>query len=184
MTGLVRYSPYETLRRMQWEMDRFFDQFMTMPRTDYLAEPLAPVPFWTSPLNRALGDNLAIDMSETDDALIVRTSLPGIRPEDVVVEARDGWLSIRAQSQVEQNREQAGWFLRERRYGAWQRTLRLPTAVNVDKAEADLHNGVLTIKLPKTTQGKPLFQRIKVNLPKLSLPKLGLKKDKIKVKAA
>ena len=184
MFSLMRYSPYEELRRMRREMDRLFDQFMTLPRIDYLAEPLAPVPFWASPLNRAVGDNLAIDMSETDDDLIVRTSLPGVHPEEITVEARDGWLSIRAQRQVERNREQAGWYMRERRYGAWQRTLRLPAEVNVDKAEADLHNGVLTIRLPKTTQGKPLFQRIKVNLPKLSLPKLSSKKEKIKVKAA
>ncbi len=149
MADLIRYNPYNERNRMLWEMDRFFDDFMAVPPSTSLVDRLAAQPFWSVPWNRTFQDNLAVDMVETDDAITVKTALPGVRPEDVEIEERDGWLSIRAQSRIEQDREQAGWHVRERRYGAWQRTLRLPAAVNVDRADAQLHNGVLTITLPK-----------------------------------
>jgi hypothetical protein len=58
--------------------------------------------------------------------------------------------------------------------------VRLPAAVKGDQAEAKLHDGVLTIKLPKAEPAK-LVNRIQVNLPKLALPKLGKREKKVKV---
>ena len=180
MTDLL-YRSQAVLRRIRWDVDRFFDDFVGWPRPEPIVDWLIPEPFRSVSLDRVLHDRLAVDMVETDDAITIRTALPGVRSDDVEIEERDGWLSIRARSRMERDRARAGWHMRERRYGAWQRTLRLPASVNVDKADAQLHNGVLTVTLPKGEASKPLLQRIKVNLPKLTLPKLGPKKDRVKV---
>lgn len=128
-------------------------------------------------------DNLRLDVYETDDDLVVKASLPGIKAEDINVEERDGILTIQASSKEEAERERYGWHIQERRYGSWQRSLRLPVEVDGAKARAELKDGILTITLPKTAAAKKPANRIKVSLPKVSLPKLGKKEQKVKVNA-
>jgi len=89
-------------------------------------------------------------------------------------------LTIQAKSDVEGEREERGWRIRERYLGAWRRSVRLPEAVRADKARAELRDGILTIELPKVETRKKLVNRIKVNMPKLKLP-WGKKEGKIEV---
>ena len=129
------------------------------------------------------GDNLPVDMYETDDAVVVKAALPGVHEDDIDIEERDGVLTIKAESKAEDEHDEYGWHIRERRYGMWQRSLRLPTEVKADKAKAELSDGILTITLPKVRAGKPLVNKIKVNriLPKIRLPKIGKKEHEIPV---
>jgi len=93
----------------------------------------------------------------------------------------NGYLTIRARSQKEEARHEDGWEYYQSRYGTWQRTFRLPVEVRVEKANAELHHGLLRITLPKAEAGKR-GKRIKVNTPRLRLPKLGSKNKRIKVR--
>ena len=88
---------------------------------------------------------------------------------------------IRARSQSDDERRSDGWYIRERRAGAYQRTVRLPVEVNIDKARAELVDGVLTVSLPKAESSQKGIRRIKINMPKFRLPGLNKKEGEIQI---
>jgi HSP20 family protein len=69
-------------------------------------------------------------------------------------------LTIRGETRAEEEKKGQTWHLRERRYGTFQRSVSLPTAVNADKATAHFQDGILTLTLPKTEEARP--KQIKV----------------------
>ncbi len=181
MARLTLYRPFRDIWNTRSWIDRWFEQALAP-----FSDPFAlwgdwfswSVPSWAA----FPGDNLALDLYETDKELIAEVPLPGVKPEDVHIEERDGVLTIRAESKGEDERTYGQWRLRERRYGAWQRSVRLPYAVRSDKAKAELKDGILTITLPKAESARP-GRRIAVSLPKVKLPALGRKEKRIKVRA-
>jgi len=177
MSNLVRWQePFYALRQMQREIDRLFDDFLMPTHSPVLGRlsSWGDVPF--------AGDNLAVDMYETDDALHIEAAMPGVNPKDVEIEEHDGILTIRARQSEEHTWEHGRWQVRERYVGAWQRAVRLPMEVKSSKADAVLEDGVLHITLPKVRPARRKVNRISVKAPKLRLPKLGGRK-KIKVNA-
>jgi hypothetical protein len=90
---------------------------------------------------------------ETKDAYVVEAELPGVRRDDVQVEASDGVLSITGEFK---ERERTG-ILRRRtgRTGRFEFRTTLPTVVDSEGITASLHEGVLTVKVPKAEQAKP-----------------------------
>jgi len=103
---------------------------------------------------------LPMDVSESEDAFVVKASLPGIRPEDVQITVHGDTLTIRAESKAEEEKKGEHWHLRERRSGSYQRSVSLATPVDSDRAQADYEHGVLTLTLPKSEAAKP--RQIKV----------------------
>jgi HSP20 family protein len=98
---------------------------------------------------------MPLDISETEDAFVVKASLPGIKPEDVQMTVQGDTLTIRAESKAEEEKKGEHWHLRERRFGSFQRSVSLATPVNSERAEARYENGVLTLTLPKSEAAKP-----------------------------
>ncbi len=152
------------------------DPFLVSPRV------FERLPAWVQ-------QTMTMDISETDEALVIRVTLPGVRPEDVQVEEQGGVLLIRAEQREEQDLQRGRWLVRERRYGHWERAIRLPDNVAVDRIRADYARGVLTITVPKRTRGQSFLKRIGVSLPRFRLPrprrqggKAGQKPVKVKVK--
>ena len=90
----------------------------------------------------------------------MQASLPGIRPEDVHITAHGDTLTIRAEMKTEQEKKGEQYHLRERRYGQFQRAVRLAAPIVADKSQANFENGVLTLTLPKAEEAKP--KQIKV----------------------
>ena len=113
---------------------------------------------WMSPLG---GGDLAVDMFETDNDLVVSTALPGVKPEDVEITVTGDILCIAAESKAEAVTQTASFYQQERRYGSYGRSLILPVAVQVDKAEARLKDGVLTLTLRKAEAAKPRAIKVK-----------------------
>jgi HSP20 family protein len=186
MDKLVVYRPFNDIWNTRSLIERVFDETLSAFNDPFFsAASLAPwtAPFWTQWSWPAFpGDNLPLDLYETDKELVAEIPLPGVQPEDIQVEERDGVLTIRAESKAEQERTTGNWRLQERRYGAWQRSVRLPSAVRSEKAKAELKDGVLRVILPKVTAGSPL-KRIPVSIPKIKLPSIGRKEKRIRVKA-
>ena len=114
------------------------------------------------PLVRAAYGGPALDVEETDNAVIVRAELPGLRSEDFTVETTADRLTIRGEKSVESEEQGRGFHRVERRYGAFVRSVALPCEVDRDRAEASYRNGVLRVTLPKTEAAKA--RRIKVNV--------------------
>jgi HSP20 family protein len=119
----------------------------------------------------------ALDIVDQDDAFLVRASLPGVRPEDLHIEARGDQITLKGQVKEEQEIERPNYIIHERRAGQFSRTFTLPTEVNTEGAEASFENGILTVRLPKVAgarlrqipihakEGKPQLEEGKVQAP-------------------
>lgn len=97
----------------------------------------------------------AMDVIENEKDYTVRLDLPGISPDDVKVEIEDQMLTISGEMGDTVEKDGDRYHYRERRYGAFQRSVRLPNTVDTEKVEANFENGVLNIVLPKTPQAHP-----------------------------
>lgn len=104
---------------------------------------------------------LPLDVRETENEYVIKASLPGVRPEDVQITVHGDTLTVRGETRAEREDEGGHWHLRERRFGAFQRSLTLGAPVNSDRAQAHFEHGVLTLKLPKTEETKP--RQIKIS---------------------
>jgi HSP20 family protein len=97
----------------------------------------------------------SLNLSESEDAYDVSVELPGLKPEEVKVEFKDGnlWIS----GKKEQETESSGKTFRriERRHGEFRRMIQLPGAGDEEKVDAKFNNGVLTINVPKSQKSLP-----------------------------
>lgn len=133
------------LRRQGWlgAPDRdFFDRFLEDFR----------IP---SAWSEDTGFSPAFDVSETDDALIVKAELPGMEEKDIDISLSDGVLTIKGEKKQEKESESGHYHTVERRYGAFCRTMRLPAEVNAEQVDAAYKDGVLSVTMPKTEKAKP-----------------------------
>jgi HSP20 family protein len=96
-----------------------------------------------------------LDVSETEDQLVIKASVPGVKPEDVQITVQGDTLTIRGECRSEEEKTGERWHLRERHFGSFQRSVSLPAPVDSDKAQASHEHGVLTLTLPKTEEAKP-----------------------------
>jgi HSP20 family protein len=140
MSSLVRWDPFSEMRGLSRRMDRLFGDFMRGPHV-VLWEPAE------------LG--FALDVYENDDALVVKAALPGVRPDEVDISVTGDVLTVKGETKSEEETKEDNYHRRELRYGAFSRSIPLPTQVNHDKAEATFENGILTITLPKAEEVKP-----------------------------
>ena len=104
----------------------------------------------------------AIDVAVEKDNVIVNADLPGLTKDDVTVTLQDNYLTIRGEKKHETEQKEANYFLGERIYGSFTRTIELPMAVNASKIEARFKDGVLHVTLPKTEDAKPKQIEVKV----------------------
>lgn len=98
---------------------------------------------------------LPLDVNEEGNNYVVTASLPGVKPEDIHIDVLGDTLTIRAETSQENERNQGGYLLRERRRGTIQRSITLPTTLDADNINADYEHGVLTVTLPKSPASTP-----------------------------
>lgn len=152
------FAPLENLRR---EIDRVFENF----------HPGA----WRFPFGRhgpdvdiswprevTFGLAPAMDVAETDTAYEVTAELPGLEQKDVEIKLSNGTLTIKGEKSEEKEEREKDYYLSERRYGSFMRSMRVPEGVDVDKVEATLAKGVLTVRLPKTAEAKGSEKKITI----------------------
>ncbi|MFQ5876022.1 MAG: Hsp20/alpha crystallin family protein [Dehalococcoidia bacterium] len=150
MADLIRWDPFREMVSLRDAMDRLFEESFVRP-------------FGRSPLLGTGPQTLALDVYETDDDLVVETSLPGINPDQVDISVVGNTLTISGEVKHEEEKEEKGrYHYRERRYGAFRRSVALPVEVNADAAEATFKNGELRLVLPKVEAVKPKRIEVKV----------------------
>ncbi|MCD6399004.1 MAG: Hsp20/alpha crystallin family protein [Candidatus Aenigmarchaeota archaeon] len=110
-----------------------------------------------------MGSGIAVDISETDDDVIVKADLPGIEKKNVSLRIVDSALIIEAEQSEELREEEENFFRQERSYGKFYREVPLPVEVEEDNASAEMKDGVLTVKLPKKEKSKKKGKEIKIN---------------------
>ena len=132
---LQRWDPFGELRRVD---DVFARQFRDFRYGSGQAGA------WPVPL----------DITHEDDSVVVKASIPGVKPDEVEVTIEDGRMTIEGKTAVESDESRGGYVVRERRTGRFYRAIRLPETVDADGAESRYENGVLTVTLPKQASRK------------------------------
>ena len=103
-----------------------------------------------------------IDVSESDDSIVVRADLPGVRPEEIDVEVSEGLLTISGKREEEKEEKEGKRVVRrERRYGSFLRSMALPKGVDPAQIEAESSDGVLELTIPKPSEPDSEVVRIK-----------------------
>ena len=142
MNNLTRWEPVRETMTLRDAMDRLFDDAFTRPFSLMREGGTA----WSSP---------AIDMYQTDNEVVVKAALPGMKADEVQINVTGDILTLKGELKHEEEKKDRSWHVREHRWGAFERSITLPTGVISDKAKADFENGILTITLPKSEQVKP-----------------------------
>ncbi len=128
-----------------------------------------------------------LDVYEQGNNLIIKASLPGIKPEDLNIEACENVLIISGQTKRGKERKEEDYFINERRSGQFRRSVPLPYDIEVDKVEAEFEDGTLTLTLPKaeTAKGKMISvtPKAKAETPKAKVQKPKAKAGTPKAKA-
>ncbi|MBI3860574.1 MAG: Hsp20/alpha crystallin family protein [Planctomycetia bacterium] len=105
----------------------------------------------------------ACDLSETADAFQLRMDVPGIKPEDITVQVTGETVHVSGERKDEKEEKGKTFHRVERRIGKFAETVVLPSPVNDEKVQAEFHDGVLTITLPKTEASKTRTVKVKAN---------------------
>lgn len=144
---LIRWEPFPEFVSLRQAMDRMLEDSFVLPARSggVLGQ----------------GKTLPIDIYQTPDELVLKADLPGAGPEDVEVSISGDTLTIKGESKDEAEVKRDGYFLKERRFGSFSRSLTLPPGLNSDKVEARFENGVLTLTIPKAEEVKPKRIEIK-----------------------
>lgn len=140
MSSVIRWQPVTDALSLRDAMGRLLEDSFVTPRGGMAGMG---------------GMDLAVDMFETDNELVVTSALPGVKAEDLQITITGDALCIKADIKSESSADTASWHRQERRYGSCSRSLTLPVAVQSDKAEASLRDGVLRLTLPKAEEAKP-----------------------------
>jgi HSP20 family protein len=130
-------------------------------------EPFAELADIRSRFDRMLGElgegrerewTPAIDVTRDNGDLVVRADVPGIKPEEIKIEVQDDTLTLSGKHEESKEDKEKGYVRRERRFGAFSRSMALPAGVDAGKIKARTKDGVLEVKipLPKKAAKKPV----------------------------
>jgi HSP20 family protein len=144
------WRPFDTLRR---EVDKLFDNFgegfWSPRRLLDLEQP------WQQSVP-------AVDIAESEKAYEITAELPGIDEKNIEVKLANGNLVIKGERQEDKEEKKKDYYLRERRFGSFERSFEVPDGVDVDKVEAAFKKGVLTVTLPKKPEAQKPAKTIDV----------------------
>ena len=104
----------------------------------------------------------AVDIVESEDALVLKADLPDVKIEEIDVRVEHQTLTLRGQRKFEKDENIKGYHRIERSYGEFVRSFAIPSTVDTDRVQADYKNGVLTITLPKKEAAKPRQVKVAV----------------------
>jgi len=133
----LRWSPWNELENMQRQLSHVFDG-VDIGRENTSGRWLP-----------------AVDIRETEDALIVAAELAGIDKKDIKIGINDGVLTISGERRFEKEVDEKNAHRIERAYGSFERSFSLPTNIDASKVDAKMDNGVLTLTLHKHEGARP-----------------------------
>jgi HSP20 family protein len=143
--NIVRWEPFGEMVSLRNAMDRLFEDSFVK---------------WARPLDGNTATP-AVDIFDTPEKLGIRASLPGIKPEDIDISVTSEGVVIKGETRDEREIKEENYVRRECHYGTFARTIALPQGLKIDKAEATMENGVLTLEIPKVEEEKPKTVKIK-----------------------
>lgn len=149
------------------------DQNVTRPRRE-IAEPSRLMralfgwdpfremePFFTTPMLAEEQFMPAFDIKETRDGFHFQADVPGVKEGDIQIQANGNRLTISGKRESEEKKQTDTYYAYERSYGSFSRSFTLPDGADVQKAQADLKDGVLSVIVPKKPEQQPKNIEIK-----------------------
>lgn len=104
----------------------------------------------------------ALDIDESEGAIVVRAEIPGVDPEGIEVSIHDDVLVLSGDKKEENEERGDGFYHTERRFGSFRRSVVLPASVDPEKINAEYEHGVLVVRLEKAEEDAP--KRIPVSV--------------------
>jgi HSP20 family protein len=146
--SIIRWDPFQQMNRLQDRVNRLFNESVYRPseENDFYG-------IWSPP----------VDIYETDNELVLKAELPGIKPENVDIRIENNTLSLKGERKFEEESKKDNFHRMERSYGTFIRSFTLPRTVEQDKVVAEYKDGVLSVTLPKKEETKIKQISIKVN---------------------
>ena len=144
LPGLWSDTPFAQLRK---EMDQALESFFGRNKLPAQGES------FLSP---------SIDVTENDASIVLTAELPGIAEEDIDISIQNGMLSLKGEKKMEKKDDKDNYHVVERRYGSFQRSMRLPPSVDEAAVAARFDKGVLTVTMPKKPGAAPAERKIAI----------------------
>jgi HSP20 family protein len=134
---LTRWEPFAELGELRSRFDHIFDEVVSDRER-----------VWTP----------SLDVVSDNGNLVLRADLPGIKPDEVKIEFEDDILTVSGAHEERKEEKDKHYVRRERRYGAFSRSVALPTGIDASTIEAKTHDGILevTVPLPKEAKAEPV----------------------------
>ena len=145
MRHLVRFNPHNSIFSMKKEMDRICNRF----------EEGAPT--------RTGAYRPATDIYETENELVLRLEIPGVKKEDVKISIENNILSLNGERKMNDDIDREDYHRVESNYGSFYRSFTLPSRINSEMISAEYEDGILQIVMPKKEESKPREIEVKVN---------------------
>lgn len=157
-------SPLAELRQ---QMDSLFDDFVEhwkMPDLWRQPERLGQFADFPS-LLKLQGDLLDVkfDVSDDGDVMEIKAEMPGIEEKDLELSLTDGILTIKGEKKKETEDKKKDYYCRERQFGSFTRSFRVPDSIDENKIKANFDNGVLDIVLTKRPEAKKKAKKIAIS---------------------
>lgn len=149
MSGIVRWTPSSRLFDQAFGVNRLFDDFFARPAG--FEEEDASATNWAP----------AADVKETDESLFVFVELAGLHKDDIEVSLESGVLTVSGERRFTKDDTKETYHRRERFYGKFSRSFRLPRNVDGAEVKASFTDGLLTLELPKSQEARP--RQIQIN---------------------
>lgn len=141
---LSPFSPMREVSSLHEAIDKLFDDSM--------------------PKNISQNINIpSVNIYEKEKTIVIEAEVPALQEEDLTVEVGEDSITLSGERKTDQEIKEDDFYKKEMNYGSFLRTVTLPALVNKDKAEAELKNGILTVKIPKLEKVTPKVTKIKIN---------------------
>ena len=140
--NLVRWNPRREMDMFSGRINRFFDG------------PFSPAVRFSE--ESGLRDwKPVVDIYAHDEKIVVKAELPGVDKKDINIDVKDHVLTLSGERSYENEVKDENYHHKERAYGKFSRSFRLPEGSDTDKIAAEYKDGVLTVEIPKPEEAKP-----------------------------
>jgi HSP20 family protein len=147
MVDLVSWDPYREFRSLAHRLNRAVTGTGTAPAR---SEEDMSLGTWLPP----------VDIAEDKDRIVLTAELPGFQEDQIEIQMEGGVLTLRGERKFEEEKEGRSFHRVERSYGQFVRSFTLPSNVDRENIQANFHDGLLEVTLPKREEAKPRQIRI------------------------
>lgn len=145
--ALIRWQPFGEIEQLRRQMDQMFDDISGI-------NGLSQVTF-----------KPAIELTDDEENLVLRAEVPGVEAKDLDISVGRDAVTIKGEHRYQNETQEKGFYHSEFRYGKFERTIKLPVAVQNDHAKAEFNNGILTLTLPKVAEAQHRVVKVSLTEP-------------------